>query len=146
MSYPAGARAGRSSRPEAVPELTASVELYWLPLGAGEPLGIVRRSGRVFEAFEARRQRRDVCDLYHSALRIRIGNDAFVIEMAPVWGNKEADRGVVAKVLWVPAGCDIRGSSATRSAAGVTASSPIRRTRSTVPRTFRPTASAPGGC
>lgn len=73
----------------------AGVDLYWLPLGAGQPLGIVRRSGRTFEAFEAYHQHRDVCDLYHSALRVRLGNDSFVIEMAPVWGNKEADRGVV---------------------------------------------------
>jgi hypothetical protein len=75
--------------------VVTSVELYWLPLGAGEPLGVVRRSGRVFEALQAWRQRRDVCDLYHSALRVRLGNDAFVIEMAPVWGNAAADRGVV---------------------------------------------------
>jgi hypothetical protein len=75
----------------------ASVDLYWLPLGAGEPLGIVRRTGRVFEAFEARHQHRDACDLYHSALSIRLGQDAFVIEMAPVWGNRQAERGVVSE-------------------------------------------------
>jgi hypothetical protein len=73
----------------------ASVDLYWLPLGAGEPLGIVRRSGKVFEAIEAHHQHRAPCDLYHSALQIRLGDDAFVIEMAPVWGNKQTERGVV---------------------------------------------------
>lgn len=77
--------------------MRASVELYWLPLGAGEPLGIVRRSGRVFEAIEAHHQRRNPCDLYHSALKIQLGDEAFVIEMAPVWGNKQADRGVVSE-------------------------------------------------
>jgi hypothetical protein len=35
--------------------------------------------------------------LYHSALEVRLGTDRFVIEMAPVWRNTEADRGVVAE-------------------------------------------------
>lgn len=81
-----------------VPEqglVMASVDLYWLPLGAGEPLGIVRRSGRAFEAAEARYQHRAPCDLYHSALKVHLGDDTFVIEMAPVWGNKQTGRGVV---------------------------------------------------
>jgi hypothetical protein len=73
----------------------ASVDLYWLPLGAGDASRCVRWNGRIYEALAARHQRRHACDLYHSALEVHLGRDHFVIEMAPVWGNKHADRGVV---------------------------------------------------
>jgi hypothetical protein len=73
----------------------ARVDLYWLPLGAGDASHAVRWSGRVYEAVVARHQRRDVRDLYHSALEVRLGDQRFVIEMAPVWRNKQAARGVV---------------------------------------------------
>jgi hypothetical protein len=73
----------------------ASVDLYWLPLGAGDVSHCVRWNGRIFEAFAAGYEHRERCDLYHSALEIHLDGDCFVIEMAPVWGNKEADRGVV---------------------------------------------------
>ena len=73
------------------------MDLYWLPLGAGEPLGVVRRCGQAFETIAAHRQRREIRDLYHSALKVRLGNDAFVIEMAPAWGNKQTSRGVVSE-------------------------------------------------
>ena len=76
------------------PRAHASVDLLWLPLGAGDAFPIVHLNGRIFEAFAARRQRRDPCDLYHSALAVRIGDDRFVIEMAPVWESKKPDRGV----------------------------------------------------
>lgn len=72
----------------------ASVDMYWLPLGAGG-LPVVRWSGRLFEALAANRQHRARCDLYHSALEVRLGADRFVIEMTPVWGNGYPDRGVV---------------------------------------------------
>ena len=49
-----------------VSAVTAAVDLYWLPLGAGRHF--VRLNGRVYEAFAARLQRRPACDLYHSAL------------------------------------------------------------------------------
>jgi len=71
----------------------ANVTLYWLPLGAGGQS--VRWNGRVFEALVARHQHRPACDLYHSALEVRLGGDLFVIEMTPVWGEGAADRGVV---------------------------------------------------
>lgn len=71
----------------------ASVDLYWLPLGAGGH--VVRWNGRVYEAAVALRQRRQRCDLYHAALQVRIDGDRFVIEMAPVWDRREPDRGVV---------------------------------------------------
>jgi hypothetical protein len=70
----------------------ASVMLFWLPLGADGRS--VRWNGRLFEAFIARHERRAVQDLYHSALEVHIGADSFVIEMAPVWATRDADRGV----------------------------------------------------
>jgi hypothetical protein len=71
----------------------ASVTLYWLPLGAGGHC--IRLNGRIFEALQARHQHRPARDLYHSALRVRVGVDRFVIEMTPVLGGGTADRGVV---------------------------------------------------
>lgn len=85
--------AALSSRSTTSPD-HASVDLYWLPLGAGDAFPIVRWNGRIFEALTARLQGREVCDLYHSALAVRLGEDRFVIEMAPVWESKKPDRGV----------------------------------------------------
>jgi hypothetical protein len=73
----------------------ASVDLYWLPLGAGGRC--VRLNGRAFEALVTRREHRRACDLYHSALEVRLGPDRWAIEMAPVWNTREPDRGVVAE-------------------------------------------------
>jgi hypothetical protein len=73
----------------------ASVDLYWLPLGAGGHC--VRLNGRVYEAIAARLAHRTRCDLYHSALEVRLGADRFTIEMAPVWNERAPDRGVVAE-------------------------------------------------
>ena len=74
---------------------TAAVDLYWLPLGAGGHS--VRLNGRVFEAVAARAARRPVCDLYHSALEVRVGAALFVIEQAPVRDTRGEQRGVVAE-------------------------------------------------
>jgi hypothetical protein len=74
----------------------ASVDLYWLPLGAGDNTHCVRTNGRIFEAVTARYQRRESCDLYHAALEVRLGGRRFTLEMAPVWAADEPDRGVVA--------------------------------------------------
>ena len=73
----------------------ACVDLYWLPLGAGDASRCVRWNGRIYEALAARYDRREARDLYHSALDVHVGADHFVIEMAPVWGNQYDDRGVV---------------------------------------------------
>lgn len=73
----------------------SSVDLYWLPLGAGPGARCVRWNGRVFEALVARHERRRPQDLYHSALEVRVDGECYVIEMAPVWGTAAADRGVV---------------------------------------------------
>jgi hypothetical protein len=74
---------------------TGSVDLYWLPLGAGGHS--VRLNGRLFEAVAARAGRRPACDLYHSALEVRVAAARFVIEMAPVRGGAGEQRGVVAE-------------------------------------------------
>jgi hypothetical protein len=72
------------------------VDLYWLPLGAGGHS--VRLNGRAFEAVAARLAGRAPCDLYHSALEVRVPEGRFVIEMTPVPdGNGKAERGVVAE-------------------------------------------------
>jgi hypothetical protein len=78
------------SSPRSVP----GVDLFWLPLGAGGRS--VRLNGRVFEAVASRLQHRPVCDLYHSALEVRVPEGRFVIEMAPVRDRDGALRGVVA--------------------------------------------------
>jgi hypothetical protein len=80
----------------------ANVELYWLPLGAGGRF--VRLNGRIFEWFAARLQHRDRCDLYHSALEVRVPEGHFVIEQAPAW-SETGERGVVAEGPVGGAGC-----------------------------------------
>ena len=76
-------------------EFVPGVDLYWLPLGAGGHS--VRFNGRAFEAVAARLDRRKPCDLYHSALAVRVREGAFVIEMCPARGRGGAARGVVAE-------------------------------------------------
>jgi hypothetical protein len=56
----------------------ASIELYWLPLGAGG--WFVRLNGRIWEAIHARRERRRPLDLYHTALVVRVPEGRFVVE------------------------------------------------------------------
>ena len=76
-------------------ESRSYVDLYWLPLGAGGHS--VRLNGLVFEAVASRLTRRDACDLYHSALVVRVPEGRFVIEQAPVRDGYGAERGVVAE-------------------------------------------------
>jgi hypothetical protein len=71
------------------------VDLYWLPLGAGGHS--VRLNGRVFEAIAALLERRTRCDLYHSALEVRVPEGRFVIEQAPAGRDQGMRRGVVAE-------------------------------------------------
>jgi hypothetical protein len=73
----------------------AGVDLYWLPLGAGGHS--VRLNGRVFEAVAARLQRRRACDLYHSALVVRVPAGRFVIEQGPAGRDAGSTRGVVSE-------------------------------------------------
>ena len=77
-------------------DLTAPlVRLHWLPLGAGDNTHCVRVNGRVFEALQAAYDGRPRCELYHSALTVRVADAEFAIEMGPAWGNLDRDRGVV---------------------------------------------------
>ena len=57
----------------------------------------MRLNGRVFEAVEARIQRRPARDLYHAALVVRVPAGRFVIEQAPIPNGKSDERGVVAE-------------------------------------------------
>jgi hypothetical protein len=76
-------------------ESEAGVDLYWLPLGAGGHS--VRLNGRVFETVAARLERRSPCDLYHSALEVRVPEGRFVIEQTPIPDSNGDERGVVAE-------------------------------------------------
>lgn len=87
-------RAG-SSRPAYVG--ADSIDLYWLPLGAGDRFPVVRTSGRAVEAVAARREHRAPCDLYHAALEISLDGARYAIEMTPAWGAAGQDRGTVAQ-------------------------------------------------
>jgi hypothetical protein len=68
---------------------TGSVDLYWLPLGAGGHC--VRGCGRVFEALAAHRGHRERYDLYHSALEVRLGTGRWIIEMASTKRSAASD-------------------------------------------------------
>lgn len=70
-----------------------TVELLWIPLGAGQR--VVRCSGWMFEALVAAVQRRPRCRLYHSALLVHLPGDRVVIEMAPEESGPGAERGAV---------------------------------------------------
>jgi hypothetical protein len=102
-------------------EFKPGIDLYWLPLGAGGHS--VRLNGRVFEAVAAPLERRRPCDLYHSALEVRIPEGRFVIEMTPIPDGNGAERGVAAEAGSEADGRAASGCSATRCAAGVAESS-----------------------
>jgi hypothetical protein len=72
---------------------TATVDLYWIPLGAGAH--VVRLSGKLFEALSARLHRRRACDLYHSALVVEVPDGSFVIEQTPVARAEGEQHGAV---------------------------------------------------
>ena len=85
---------GASEPPFAPAASEASIDLYWLPLGAGG--WFVRLNGRIYEAIHALLERRRPLDLYHSALVVRVPEGRFVIEDA--WPIPDADgaaRGVL---------------------------------------------------
>jgi hypothetical protein len=73
----------------------ASVNLYWLPLGAGGHC--VRVNGVIYEAASALLGRRPACDLYHSALEVCVPEGRFVLEQTPVPDDGGTARGVVAE-------------------------------------------------
>ncbi len=84
------------------------VDLLWIPLGAGATTPVVRWSGRCYEAWHARRQRRERCVLYHSALDVRLDAVPYVVEMAPAWGSGPTERGVATEG---PVGWPVLGRS-----------------------------------
>jgi hypothetical protein len=71
-----------------------TVNLYWIPLGAGAHAA--RLSGTIYEAISSTLERRERCDLYHSALEIHTTEGRYVIEQTPVPGPGNELRGVVA--------------------------------------------------
>src|SRR4249919_1428655 len=73
--------------------MDGTVDLYWIPLGAGAR--VVRLSGMVFEAIGATVQRRRRCDLYHSALIVSVPEGRFVVEQTPVPDEDGGRRGAV---------------------------------------------------
>jgi hypothetical protein len=84
----------REQTKDAAARSEARIDLYWLPLGAGGHS--VRFNGRVFEALVSRLERRPACDLYHSALEVRVPEGRFVIEQTPASVNGKAQHGAVA--------------------------------------------------
>src|SRR3954449_12889539 len=74
----------------------AAIDLYWIPLGAGDASSCVRWNGRIFEAVAAASERRRRCPLFHSALTVSSGGRRFAIEMAPEWSGGPGDHGAVA--------------------------------------------------
>ena len=77
------------------------LDLYWIPLGAGERPGqsVVRVCGRIFETLAALVDRRPRQQLFHSALIATTSSGAVTtVEMAPIPnGSGSTDRGVVAE-------------------------------------------------
>ncbi len=72
----------------------ATVELYWIPLGAGGQS--VRFNGKVYEALTAARSRRERRDLFHAALVVSLDGERYTIEVAPSPDSDDQSRGVVA--------------------------------------------------
>ena len=72
-----------------------TVDLYWIPLGAGGHS--VRFNGIVYETISSRIQRRPRCDVYHTALEIRMPGGLYAVEMTPVPNRRGWERGVVAE-------------------------------------------------
>jgi hypothetical protein len=87
---------------------TSSIDLYWLPLGAGDNTHCVRVNGRLYEAVCAWRDRRDARPLFHAALVVHMDGVQFTVEMTPVWGMSQTDRGVV---CFGPVGARVLGRS-----------------------------------
>lgn len=82
----------------------ASIDLYWIPLGAGGS-GFVQFNGRVYERILAIRNRRQPKAIYHTALVVRTPEGRYVVET--MWPSPDRDidsRGVAVEgsVFWPP--------------------------------------------
>jgi hypothetical protein len=76
-----------------MPAGQASIELCWLPLGAGG--WFVKANGRIWEAIHALLEGRRPLDLYHSALVVELPEGRFVIENCwPIPDAAGGSRGV----------------------------------------------------
>src|ERR1044072_636424 len=71
----------------------ARLDLYWIPVGAGNR--VVRASCRIYEGIAAFAQRRPQQDLYHSALIAETADGRYVVEVTPVPDDHGSHRGVV---------------------------------------------------
>ncbi len=69
-----------------------SVDLYWLPLGAGGH--VVRHCGRAYERLVALAAGRPPLDLYHAALEVTTPGGRHAVELTPV-GGAGPGRGVI---------------------------------------------------
>ena len=87
-------RPRREKRPPVGPVRCQSIDLYWLPVGAGGQF--VRFNGRLFERIQAIRDRRPMEALYHAALDVQGLDGRYVVEVTPV-PKTGADRGVVSE-------------------------------------------------
>ena len=79
-------------------ELSSRLELYWIPLGAGDGTGprVVRASGLIYERLKALVQRRAPQALFHAALVAQRPDGWWAVEMTPVpRDGAPEDRGVV---------------------------------------------------
>jgi hypothetical protein len=82
--------------PTAAVDDVARLDLYWIPLGAGER--VVRICGRIYERINASLAGRPSRDLYHSALVATTPGGRVTIEMAPIPDDRgRIERGVVAE-------------------------------------------------
>ena len=73
----------------------AGLDLYWIPLGAGQH--VVRISGALYETVTALAQRRPRQPLFHSALVATLPDGRFVVEMTEIRDGGGSERGVVAE-------------------------------------------------
>jgi hypothetical protein len=90
-----GVEATTQGQGNAAARVDSTIDLYWLPLGAGGRC--VRWNGRAYEALMALWERRRAQDLHHSALEVTGPQGRFVIEMTPIPEANGAERGVVAE-------------------------------------------------
>jgi hypothetical protein len=72
---------------------SATIEVLWIPLGAGQV--VVKTSGRIYEATMATLQRRPRRALYHSAIVVLGPPGRWVVEVAPSPDAEQGARGVV---------------------------------------------------
>ena len=94
MTVPAQPRLTGTAAPSLPGAASASIELYWLPLGAGG--WFVRLNGRIWEALHARLEHRRPLDLYHTALVVRVPEGRFVVENCwPIPDPDGPSRGVL---------------------------------------------------